>query len=187
MVGEGEAGCSRALRDGRGVQTDPHPVHEGSCYIRQPSLSDPTYVYYTHDMSKRLQVLMEEAEWNDIQAAADRARLTVSEWVRQVLREARGAPHAAPTPDRVREGAPSYASEPGARSSSRSPVLVDDHLLNRVMDRYRFPTRDAAVHFALRRAADPPMTREELLAMQGTGWEGDLDAMRRNRFPSGLP
>lgn len=133
-------------------------------------------------MSKRLQVLMEEAEWDDIQAAAERARLTVSEWVRQVLREARGAVQPPETANAVREGAPAYGSEAGARAPSRSPVLVDDHLLNRVMDRYRFPTRDAAVHFALRRAADPPMTREELLAMQGTGWEGDLDEMRRNRF-----
>jgi hypothetical protein len=26
------------------------------------------------------------------------------------------------------------------------------------------------------------MTREEMLAMQGTGWEGDLDAMRSRPF-----
>lgn len=40
------------------------------------------------------------------------------------------------------------------------------------------PTRHAAVEFALERAADPPMTRDEMLAMEGTGWFGDPDAMR---------
>ena len=26
------------------------------------------------------------------------------------------------------------------------------------------------------------MTREEVLAMEGTGWDGDLDEMRRDRI-----
>ncbi len=40
-------------------------------------------------MSKRLQVLFEELEFRDIQRFARRKQLTVAEWVRQVLREAR--------------------------------------------------------------------------------------------------
>jgi len=40
-------------------------------------------------MSKRLQVVLEEEELREIQEAARRRRLTVSEWVRQVLRAAR--------------------------------------------------------------------------------------------------
>lgn len=40
-------------------------------------------------MSKRLQVVLEEAELTEIQRAADREELTVSEWVRKALREAR--------------------------------------------------------------------------------------------------
>lgn len=40
-------------------------------------------------MSKRLQVIVNEKEWRDIGRIARRRGLTVSEWVRQVLREAR--------------------------------------------------------------------------------------------------
>ena len=40
-------------------------------------------------MSKRLQVLMDEEEYLEIQGAARRRRLTVAEWVRQALRKAR--------------------------------------------------------------------------------------------------
>jgi hypothetical protein len=39
-------------------------------------------------MSKRLQVLLEEAEFQEIRALARRQRLTVAEWVRQALRAA---------------------------------------------------------------------------------------------------
>ena len=40
-------------------------------------------------MSKRLQVLLDEAELREIQHFAKRNRMTVSEWVRQSLRRAR--------------------------------------------------------------------------------------------------
>lgn len=40
-------------------------------------------------VSKRLQVVVDESELADIRKAARRQRTTVSEWVRQVLREAR--------------------------------------------------------------------------------------------------
>jgi metal-responsive CopG/Arc/MetJ family transcriptional regulator len=49
-------------------------------------------------MSKRLQVVLEEAELEEIQRAADREEVTVSEWVRKALREAR-----AKEPTRSRE------------------------------------------------------------------------------------
>jgi Arc/MetJ family transcription regulator len=124
-------------------------------------------------MSTRLQVIMDDAELEEIQAEAERTRLTVSEWVRQVLREARGAV-GSPVPGVVREAGAAYRGKP----RSRSPVLVDDEVLHRVMERYRFPTRSAAVHYALERAAEPPMSREEKLAMRGTGWHGDLDQIR---------
>lgn len=44
---------------------------------------------YTHDMSKRLQVLVDEREYAEIQDAARRGGMTVSEWVRHVMRSAR--------------------------------------------------------------------------------------------------
>lgn len=40
-------------------------------------------------MTKRLQVLLEEPEWREIQRAARAQRLTIAEWVRQALRVAR--------------------------------------------------------------------------------------------------
>lgn len=40
-------------------------------------------------MSKRLQVLFDEQEFSEIQEIARRNRMTVAEWVRQVLRAAR--------------------------------------------------------------------------------------------------
>jgi hypothetical protein len=41
-------------------------------------------------MSKRLQVLLDEEEFDDLRAAASRQGMPVSEWVRQAIREARG-------------------------------------------------------------------------------------------------
>lgn len=40
-------------------------------------------------MSKRLQVLLDETEFDEIRQVAARARMTVAEWVRQSLRQAR--------------------------------------------------------------------------------------------------
>ena len=40
-------------------------------------------------MSKRLQVLMDEQDYVEIQGVARRQRVTVAEWVRQTLRSAR--------------------------------------------------------------------------------------------------
>ena len=41
------------------------------------------------DMSKRLQVLLDETELSEIRRAARLSRMTVAEWVRQALRRAR--------------------------------------------------------------------------------------------------
>lgn len=40
-------------------------------------------------MSKRLQVLLDDEEYEEIQAAARRSRTTMSEWVRDALRRVR--------------------------------------------------------------------------------------------------
>ena len=42
-------------------------------------------------MSKRLQVLLPDREMSDIQRLAKRERLTVGEWVRRALRQARAS------------------------------------------------------------------------------------------------
>ena len=47
--------------------------------------------FIIHIVSKRLQVLLEEPEWREVQRAARAERMTVAEWVRQALRAARRA------------------------------------------------------------------------------------------------
>ena len=61
---------------------------------------------------------------------------------------------------------------------ARTNVDIDEQLVGRVMDRYGLPTKRAAIDLALQRLDVEPMSREEALAMRGTGWEGDLDEMR---------
>lgn len=61
---------------------------------------------------------------------------------------------------------------------TRTNIDIDDALIERVMKRTGASTKRAAVELALRRLDVEPMTRQELLAMEGSGWEGDLDAMR---------
>lgn len=129
-------------------------------------------------MSKRLQVVMSEEEYQEVQQAAAMARTTVSEWVRRCLRAAR-------THQQSRSGDESDGPEMAAAVRERSPSY--GNLLERVMRRYDLPDEGAAVRFALRRAADPPLSTDEILAMEGTGWEGDLEGLRSSEKPEKLP
>lgn len=65
----------------------------------------------------------------------------------------------------------------------RTNIEIDEELVQRVMDRFGLKTKRAAVDMALRRLDIKPMTREEILAMEGTGWDGDLDEMRNDPPP----
>lgn len=60
---------------------------------------------------------------------------------------------------------------------------IDDEACAEVMRQYGIATKSEAINFALRRIAIRPATLEEARAMQGSGWDGDLDEMRANRFP----
>jgi len=60
----------------------------------------------------------------------------------------------------------------------RTNIEIDDALIERAMSRYRLKTKREAVDLALRRLLGTPMTREEMLAMEGHGWGGDLDEIR---------
>lgn len=64
---------------------------------------------------------------------------------------------------------------------ARTNIDIDDELVNAAMRRYGLHSKRAAVDLALRRLVLEPMTREEALAMEGTGWEGDLAELRRDR------
>jgi Arc/MetJ family transcription regulator len=61
---------------------------------------------------------------------------------------------------------------------SRTNIDIDDDLVETAMKRYRLASKRAAVDLALRRLVGEPISKEEILAMRGTGWDGDLDAMR---------
>ncbi|MDQ3781900.1 MAG: type II toxin-antitoxin system VapB family antitoxin [Actinomycetota bacterium] len=51
------------------------------------------------------------------------------------------------------------------------------------MRRYRLASKRAAVDLALRRLVGVALTTEEALAMEGSGWDGDLGKLRRDTPP----
>jgi Arc/MetJ family transcription regulator len=66
---------------------------------------------------------------------------------------------------------------------SRTNIDIDDELISSVMERYQFRSKREAVDYALKRLRIEPMTKEEALAMEGTGWEGDLAEIRPGYVP----
>ena len=62
----------------------------------------------------------------------------------------------------------------------RTNIEIDDELIATAMRRFGLSTKREAVDFALRRLVGPVMSREEMLAMEGTGWTGDLDSLRND-------
>lgn len=60
----------------------------------------------------------------------------------------------------------------------RTNIEIDDELLARVIARYGVQTKREAVDLALRRLVTEPLTRDEALALRGSGWGGDLDELR---------
>ena len=67
------------------------------------------------------------------------------------------------------------------RCMARTNIDIDDRACAEVMRRYRLATKREAVNFALRTVATEVASLEEARAMQGSGWEGDLEAMRSSR------
>ncbi|MBI2710957.1 MAG: type II toxin-antitoxin system VapB family antitoxin [Actinobacteria bacterium] len=63
----------------------------------------------------------------------------------------------------------------------RTNIDIDDDACQVVMQRYHLPTKREAVNFALRSLASEPLGVDDARALRGSGWEGDLDAMRSTR------
>ena len=80
--------------------------------------------------------------------------------------------------DRPNAAARLYTSWCRVVCVSRTNIDLDDELVDRVMRLYRLDTKREAVQLALERLVDRPMTVEEMLAMEGAGWAGDLDELR---------
>lgn len=67
----------------------------------------------------------------------------------------------------------------------RTNIVIDDELVERVMRRYGLKTKREAVDFALRRVAGPrKTTREEFLALEGSGYSTDISELRPGWQPS---
>jgi Arc/MetJ family transcription regulator len=64
----------------------------------------------------------------------------------------------------------------------RTNVVIDERLIRRIMRIYGFRTKREAIDYALRRL-DTPLTQKDMLDLEGSGWEGDLDEMRRSPVP----
>ena len=65
----------------------------------------------------------------------------------------------------------------------RTNIDIDDDLIDRAIRTFGLRSKREAVHLALERLlSGGPMTVAEQLEMEGIGWDGDLDAMRTDRF-----
>lgn len=71
---------------------------------------------------------------------------------------------------------------------SRTNIELDDELVERAMRLFNLSTKREAVQVALERlVGSGPMAVDEQLAMEGAGWDGDLEGMRSARFPDWSP
>jgi Arc/MetJ family transcription regulator len=61
---------------------------------------------------------------------------------------------------------------------ARTNIDIDEELIARAMRSHGLRTKREAVDLALRRLVSEPMGLEEALAMEGSGWRGDLDELR---------
>ncbi|HSC18975.1 MAG TPA: type II toxin-antitoxin system VapB family antitoxin [Rhizomicrobium sp.] len=63
----------------------------------------------------------------------------------------------------------------------RTNIDIDDRLLSSAMTAAELPTKKATVEEGLRLLVRMKKQVQSLRALRGTGWEGDLNAMRQGR------
>ncbi len=61
---------------------------------------------------------------------------------------------------------------------TRTNIEIDDELVGRAIRLYRLRSKREAVDLALRKLVGEPMSREEALSEEGSGWAGDLAEIR---------
>ena len=64
----------------------------------------------------------------------------------------------------------------------RTNIVIDDELVERVMKLYGLRTKREAVEFALLKLAGRREAHRLALELEGIGWDGDLEEMRRSRI-----
>lgn len=62
----------------------------------------------------------------------------------------------------------------------RTNIEIDDDLLNEAMAATGLATKRATVEEALRQVVNQKRRREAIRSTAGIGWEGNLEAMRRD-------
>ncbi len=65
----------------------------------------------------------------------------------------------------------------------RTNVDIDEKACAEVMRRYRLATKREAINIALQMLAAEPLPLDGARALRGSGWQGDLEAMRTDRSP----
>ena len=66
-------------------------------------------------------------------------------------------------------------------SMGRTNIDIDEDLIQRVMEVYGFESMREAVHYALDQLVGPGDLKS-VLELEGTGWHGDLEAMRGRKM-----
>jgi Arc/MetJ family transcription regulator len=64
---------------------------------------------------------------------------------------------------------------------ARTNIDIDDSACAMVMRRYHLTSKRDAVNFALRALASEALDLEQARSLRGSGWDGDLDALRASR------
>lgn len=68
-------------------------------------------------------------------------------------------------------------------SKTRTNIELDDEILETAMRLYGTRTKKETVDLALRRLVGGKLSKDEALALEGSGWEGDLERMRDEAPP----
>ena len=67
------------------------------------------------------------------------------------------------------------------RCMVRTNIDIDEEACAAVMERFHVRTKREAVNLALRLVAGEALDLEAARSLRGSGWEGDLEAMRTGR------
>ncbi len=71
----------------------------------------------------------------------------------------------------------------GVRNVTRTNVELDDEIVELAMRLYGVRTKKETIDLALRRLVGAKLSTNQALALEESGWEGDLDAVRDDAPP----
>ena len=63
---------------------------------------------------------------------------------------------------------------------TRTNIELDDEMVELAMRLYGVRTKKETIDLALRRLVGAKLSRDQALALEESGWEGDLDAVRED-------